>query len=76
LNFLGNLIRGSGLSSSNILVVSYTIAPSNLSSYSGTCFFIGLYLVVRLLAYLLYLAGPGLSCLIILGLSFILILVN
>jgi hypothetical protein len=52
-DFLGNLIRGSGLFSSNILVVSYTIAFSNLPSYSGTCFLIDLYLVVRLLAYLL-----------------------
>ena len=48
---LGDLIRGSSLSSSNILVISRTIASSNLPSYSGTCFLIDLYLVVRLLAY-------------------------
>jgi hypothetical protein len=51
LDFLGNLIKGSDLFSSNILVISYTIASSDLPSYSGTCFLIGLYLVVRLLAY-------------------------
>ena len=50
---LKDLIKGSSLSSSNILVVSYTIALSNLPSYSGTCFLIDLYLVIRLLAYLL-----------------------
>jgi hypothetical protein len=53
LDSLGDLIRGSGLSSSNILVVSCTIASSNLPSYSGTCFLIDFYLVIRLLAYLL-----------------------
>ena len=52
-DFLGNLIRGSGLLSSNILVVSYTIASSDLPSYFGTYFLIDLYLVIRLLAYLL-----------------------
>jgi hypothetical protein len=51
-NSLEDLIRGSSLSSNSILVVSYTIAPSNLPNYSGICFFINLYLVVRLLAYL------------------------
>ena len=53
LNFLGNLIRGSSLLSSNILVISHAIASSNLPSYFGTCFLIDLYLVIRLLAYLL-----------------------
>jgi hypothetical protein len=52
LNFLGNLIRGSNLLSSNILVVSYTIASSNLPSYSGTYSLISS-LVIRLLASLL-----------------------
>jgi hypothetical protein len=53
LNLLGDLIRDSSLSSSNILVVSYIIASFNLPSYFGTCFFIDLYLVIKLLAYLL-----------------------
>jgi hypothetical protein len=52
-NLLKDLIKDSGLSSSNILVISYTIVPSNLPSYSKTCFLIDLYLVVRLLVYLL-----------------------
>jgi hypothetical protein len=52
-NPLGDLIRDSGLLSSSILVVSCIIASSNLPSYSGTYFFIDLYLVIRLLAYLL-----------------------
>ena len=38
-DFLRNLIRGSSLSSSNILVISYTIASSNLSSYSRAFFY-------------------------------------
>ena len=53
LDFLGNLIRGSSLLSSNILVIFYAIASSNLPSYSRTCFLIDFYLVIRLLAYLL-----------------------
>ena len=48
---LGDLIRGSSLFSGSILVASRTIASSDLPSYSGTCFLIDLYLVVRLLAY-------------------------
>jgi hypothetical protein len=52
-NPLGDLIKDSGLPSSNILIVFCTIASSNLPSYSGTCFLIDLYLIVRLLAYLL-----------------------
>jgi hypothetical protein len=51
LDSLGDLIRGSGSPSNSILVVSYTIASSDLLNYSGTCFLIDLYLVVRLLAY-------------------------
>ena len=53
LDLLGDLIRGSGSLSSSILVISHTIASSDLPSYSGICFLIDLYLVVRLLAYLL-----------------------
>ena len=50
-DFLEDLIRDSSLSSSNILVISYTIASSNLYSYSGICFLIDFRLVIRLLAY-------------------------
>ena len=66
-DFSGDLIRGSGLPSSSILVVSRTIASSDLPSYSGTCFLISSFSskITGLFA-----------CLTGLGLSFILILVN
>ena len=37
-DFLGDLIRGFSLLSSNILIISYTIASSNLPSYSRAFF--------------------------------------
>ena len=53
LNFLEDLIKDSSLLSSNILVISRAIASFNLPSYFGTYFLINLYLIVKLLAYLL-----------------------
>ena len=38
-DFLGDLIRGSSLFSSNILVISCIIASSNLPSYSRAFFY-------------------------------------
>jgi hypothetical protein len=66
-NSLENLIKGSSLFSSNILVVFYTIASSNLPSYSRTCFFY-IFFSNKITGLFIYLVSPGLS--------FILILVN
>ena len=50
-DFLEDLIKDSSLLSSNILVISYTIALSGLSNYFGIYFLIS-FLIVKLLVYL------------------------